>query len=297
MDYQSWIKVPTPLHKKVITTEQITQFSQGFPEAFRPAPLSIPLTFPMIWWQQTNLPWLDLPETILIHGQQSLRYEHELKYDVALFYQIELVNVREANGGSGRMTLLDCTMKVSTILKQHILVADTTLLLLAPPEPQSSYLELEPGCPQYPFQIYYQWEGRYRPSPGDLVFDACLGTITGSMLVDYAVASGDNNAIHVDIIKAREAGAPLRIAQGLLIGGMIGNRLQLLNSDDWLLCELNYRFRAPVMEADVVRVLVKVVETDHLTQLECSISVYVELRAGFPSNLLVYEGSARYMTR
>jgi acyl dehydratase len=250
----------------------------------------------MIWWQQTNLPWLHLPEKILIHGQQSLRYERELRYDVALFYQIELVNVRETIGSSGSITLLDCTMKVTNMWKQHVLVADTTLLVLDPSKLQSSYSELEPGYRQYPLQIYYQWEGRHRPSPGELVFDACLGTITSSMLVNYATASGDNNPIHLDVLKARKAGAPLRIAQGMLIGGMIGNRLQMLNSDHWLLCDINYRFRAPVMEGDVIRVLANVVDTDNLTQLECSISVYVELRAGFPYNELVYEGSVRYTT-
>ncbi|WP_340018535.1 MaoC/PaaZ C-terminal domain-containing protein [Paenibacillus sp. FSL H3-0457] len=297
MDYQSWIGVPTPPKKMVITTDQIVQFTQGFPEEFRPDARSIPLTFPMIWWQQTHLPWMELPGKIMIHGQQSFTYERKLKYDAALFYRIELANVRETTGSLGKIQLLDCTMKVTNVMKQPVLVANTTLILLDSPALQPSYSELEPVYPQYPSEIYYQWDGKHRLSSGELLFDACLGTITSAMLIAYAAASNDNNPIHLDVLKAHEAGAPRRIAQGMLIGGMIGNRLQMLGLDNWILCDIKYRFRSPVMEGDAVRVLVSVINTDNLSHLACSITVYIEHRAGVPSNLLAYEGSVRYTAR
>ncbi|WP_181150921.1 MaoC/PaaZ C-terminal domain-containing protein [Paenibacillus sp. PCH8] len=297
MDFQSWIGESTPLQKRIITTDQIVLFAQGFPEEFRPDARSIPLTFPMIWWQQVHLPWMDLPGRIMIHGQQSFTYERKLKYDAELFYRIELANVRETTGSLGNIHLLDCTMTVTDVLKQPVLVANTTLILLEPPAVQPLFSELEPVYPQYPSEIYYQWDGKHRPSPGEPLFNASLGTVTSPMLVAYAAASSDNNAIHLDVLKAHEAGAPRRIAQGMLIGGMIGNRLQVLALDNWILCDIRYRFRSPVMEGDVVRVLVSVINTDNLSHLECSITVYVEHRAGVPSDLLAYEGSVRYIAR
>ncbi|WP_405153959.1 MaoC/PaaZ C-terminal domain-containing protein [Paenibacillus sp. FSL K6-0108] len=298
MDYSAWIGVSTARQRVVITKEQIGLFSLGFPELFRPATRNIPLTYPIVWWQQEQVPWMDIPDKIMIHGQQAFAYERELQYDEELFYQIRLANARQTKGSQGSIHLLGGVLEVTDISRRPVLSAETTLVLMNPPAIQTSFSNAEQEYPRLFSKIHYMWDGKQPPLIGAALLDVCLGTITSDMLVDYANASNDTNPIHLDIIKARVAGAPLRIVQGMLIGGMIGNRLQSLEFDNWAVKNLKYRFRTPVLEGDVVRVIVRVVAVSKtLPKLECTIEVYVEHPTGANASVLAYEGSVCYEAR
>jgi acyl dehydratase len=56
---------------------------------------------------------------------------------------------------------------------------------------------------------------------GDTLPTVTLGPVTRAMLALYAGASGDHNAIHIDIDVARQAGVPDVFAHGMLSFGVL----------------------------------------------------------------------------
>ncbi|MEX1028450.1 MAG: MaoC/PaaZ C-terminal domain-containing protein [Paenibacillaceae bacterium] len=297
MLYQEWLGTSTPIHNVIITKEQITQFLQGIPESFRSDASRIPFTYPIVLWQNTSVPWLENHDKIVIHGQQTFKYEREIKCNEELFYQIHLANVREVKGSKGVMYLLDCVMNVKDTLEQPVLLSNTTLLLLDKPDNPLHFPRSEREKPLLLPRIHHIWNKKSTLSPGTTLFDAQIGTITGDMLYAYAIASNDNNAIHLDEQKANEVGVPHRIAQGMLILGMIGNVLQVLQTDDLMLGSLQCRFHVPIMEGDTVRVVV-LIQSKLLTverpNMDCTLEVFIENSANSKQSSLAYSGSVVY---
>lgn len=296
MEYQEWVGTSSPVQSVIITKEQIMLFLQGFPEIFRTNASRIPFTFPIVLWQNVSLPWLENHGKVMIHGQQSFTYHREITYTEELFYQIRLANVRQTNSAKG-MHLLDCVMNVTDTLEQPVLVSNTTLLLLDQPESPVQCPVIEQEHLSLPPQIHHIWDKKSSLAPGITLFDARIGTITGDMLLAYAEASNDNNEIHLDNQKANEAGSPRRIAQGMLILGIICNVLQELQTDALALDSVKCRFHGPILEGDTIRVIVRVESATWTTArptLGCTLEVYIENLANPELSNLVYSGSTVY---
>lgn len=245
----------------MITRDRIASFLQGFPEPFRAETPGIPFTYPIILWQSIDVPWLpgEHGGKILIHGQQTFHYVRALRYDEELSYQIRLANIREKKGSQGMIYLLDCVMNLDDAKDQPVLRAGTTLLLLdQPPSPAAPQTVPSKVMPAWLPELRSVWNKKSPLTPGTTLIDACLGTITGDMLLAYAKASNDYNAIHLDVQKANAFGMPRRVAHGMLVLGMVGNMLQRLQTDDMRLSGLQCRFHVPIMEDDTVCVKVTI---------------------------------------
>ncbi|WHX47063.1 MaoC family dehydratase [Paenibacillus woosongensis] len=255
-----WQLTSAPPQRTIITKERIGAFLQGFPAVFRSSVSSVPVTYPITLWQDVELPWLpgDQCGKTIIHGQQALQYFRVLPYNEEIIWQIQLASIRETKGSQGPMQLLDCVMDVRNAHEELILQANTTLLLVDQPKPQRQLQShTNPATPRLarrtlPSALYGLWDKESSLVPGAVLIDACLGTITGDMLVAYAAASGDYNAIHLDAQKAVEFGLPGRVAHGMLVLGMVGNLLQELQTAHMKLRNLECRFRIPIVEGDTV---------------------------------------------
>lgn len=255
-----WQLTSAPPQRTIITKERIGAFLQGFPAVFRSSVSSVPVTYPITLWQDVELPWLpgDQGGKTIIHGQQALQYFRVLPYNEEIIWQIQLASIRETKGSQGPMQLLDCVMDVRNAHEELILQANTTLLLVDQPKPQRQLQShTNPATPRLarrtlPSALYGLWDKESSLVPGAVLIDACLGTITGDMLVAYAAASGDYNAIHLDAQKAVEFGLPGRVAHGMLVLGMVGNLLQELQTAHMKLRNLECRFRIPIVEGDTV---------------------------------------------
>ncbi|GAA0137163.1 hypothetical protein YSY43_40040 [Paenibacillus sp. YSY-4.3] len=276
MDH-NWQQAATLPQHSTITKERISTFLQGFPEVFRSDASRIPVTYPITLWQDVKLPWLpgDHDGKTIIHGQQTLHYFRTFLYNEKIIWQIHLASIRETKGSQGKMQLLDCVMDVKNAHAETILQANTTLLLLDQPRPSpqpkskshsQSHTNLVRSMTAgriSPPELYGLWDKKSLLIPGAVLIDACLGTITEDMLIAYAAASGDHNAIHLDLQKALEFGLPGRVAHGMLVLGMVGNLLQELQTGHMTLRSLECRFRIPIVEGDTVfsKVIVQSVVT------------------------------------
>ncbi|ACB93941.1 MaoC/PaaZ C-terminal domain-containing protein [Beijerinckia indica] len=69
-------------------------------------------------------------------------------------------------------------------------------------------MSLDPGvsCPDFPW-----------PKPGEILPPQALGPFDSSALSAYALASGDDNPLHLDPAAAHSIGLPLPPVQGMLI--------------------------------------------------------------------------------
>ncbi|MFD3257364.1 MaoC/PaaZ C-terminal domain-containing protein [Paenibacillus lentus] len=252
---QAWLGTSTTTERFIMTKARIASFLQGFPDPFRAEASGIPFTYPIILWQSINVPWLpgEHDGKILIHGQQTFDYVRALRYDEELSYQIRLANIREKKGSQGMMYLLDCVMHLDDANDQPVLRAGTTLLLLDQPHSPAALQAVPPKVmPALLPDLRRVWSKKSPLSPGTTLIDACLGTITGDMLLAYAKASNDYNAIHLDVQKANAFGMPRRVAHGMLVLGMVGNILQKLQTEELRLSGVQCRFHVPIMENDAV---------------------------------------------
>jgi acyl dehydratase len=72
-----------------------------------------------------------------------------------------------------------------------------------------------------------------RPSSVSGFHEFNYGPVTPALLRDYADASGDHNAIHLDADVARAKGLPGVIAHGMLIAGWMATRAERVVTEEW----------------------------------------------------------------
>lgn len=106
------------------------------------------------------------------------------------------------------------------------------------------------------------------PVPFDALepgFEVVAGprTITDADVRAFAALSGDENPLHMDDEAGRAAGFPSRIAHGMLglaaASGLLAST-GLTRGRLIALAEVSWRFRAPILPGDAIRVRVRVVE-------------------------------------
>ncbi len=81
---------------------------------------------------------------------------------------------------------------------------------------------------------------------------ACISQIISSeSILRYSELTGDNNPIHLQAEKAKEAGFSNVIAHGLLVGGMISKVIgTMLPGEGTIYLEQNFKFLKPVYAGD-----------------------------------------------
>ncbi|WP_408011730.1 MaoC family dehydratase N-terminal domain-containing protein [Pseudalkalibacillus sp. A8] len=65
----------------------------------------VPTTYPIVFWQKAELPWLK-NISYLVHGEQSFSYEEMILTDHTYYGEIKLVGVTEKEGKAGKVVWL-----------------------------------------------------------------------------------------------------------------------------------------------------------------------------------------------
>ncbi|NLV73397.1 MAG: dehydratase [Chloroflexi bacterium] len=123
-------------------------------------------------------------------------------------------------------------------------------------------------------------------------FDSMARTITEADIVAFAALSGDYNPLHTDAEFARSSPFGQRIAHGLLVlsiasglaarNGFIDGTAQAFTTLDW-------RFRAPVLIGDTIRVQATVTRVRAVVAMGGGL-VYLEMRVLNQRDEVVQQG-------
>jgi hypothetical protein len=94
----------------------------------------LPPTYPIVYWQKANLPWLEGIGP-LIHGEQSFHYTAHLFTGTNYVGQIELTKVEEKVGKLGKVIWLEHELTVhSPDVDDPPLVVCKTKAMFKPPQ-------------------------------------------------------------------------------------------------------------------------------------------------------------------
>ncbi|MGM7702484.1 hypothetical protein ACSVDE_12220 [Pseudalkalibacillus sp. Hm43] len=97
------VGLKTEPFKIVVTREE----AEHFADVVGDSPLAelgghqiVPVTYPIIYWQRVDMPWLEGIGP-LVHGEQSFHYDKPLLTEKEYIGQIELVKIEEKSGKLG----------------------------------------------------------------------------------------------------------------------------------------------------------------------------------------------------
>lgn len=101
--------------------------------------------------------------------------------------------------------------------------------------------------------------------------------ITEEEVEQYAVVSGDNNPIHLDIEAAKQQGFSNKIVHGMLTSAkvlrMVSNEIFTLQ--DWV-CEHEFTFTSPVYLGDQITLTIKQIENKIRVEGKCRDKVVIK---------------------
>lgn len=92
-----------------VTTEEAERFAEvvgEHPLIQRDEKWVVPTTYPIVYWQKADMPWLEGIGP-LVHGEQSFHYEQPLLTEKEYSGHIELVKVEEKTGKLGTVVWLE----------------------------------------------------------------------------------------------------------------------------------------------------------------------------------------------
>lgn len=117
-------------------------------------------------------------------------------------------------------------------------------------------------------------------------------TYSKSFLIDdeivkqYALASKDNNPVHLDSEFAKTTIFKNRIAHGMLLGGLISSVLgNYFPGNGTIYLNQQLSFRKPVYLDEIVEIVIKIINVNEKGWLTLSTNCYVK-------NIIVIEGNA-----
>lgn len=98
-------------HQLHVTEEWITLYADSIEAPLQniDGNLIAPVTMPIIFWQEFDIPWMDRTES-LIHGSQSFSYEAPITAGMVLDCELTLTKVERKSGRQGTLTLLTHTL-------------------------------------------------------------------------------------------------------------------------------------------------------------------------------------------
>jgi hypothetical protein len=98
----------TELFKMKVTESDAVKFAEvihDMPLAKEAGQSIVPATYPIVYWQKVEIPWLkDIGP--LVHGEQSFHYKDPLLTDHTYYAEIKLVDIKEKTGKSGKIVWL-----------------------------------------------------------------------------------------------------------------------------------------------------------------------------------------------
>jgi hypothetical protein len=115
-------------HRLKITAQWITEYAQSIeaPLQMIQGEIIAPVTMPIIFWQEFNIPWLNIDEP-LIHGSQHFSYKLPITAGMILDCELSLTNTEKKAGRQGELTLYTHTL-ICTCEGELILTAETVLI-------------------------------------------------------------------------------------------------------------------------------------------------------------------------
>ncbi len=124
-----------------VTESEAMKFAvaiHDIPLAKKDGQFIVPATYPIVYWQKVELPWLkDIGP--LVHGEQSFHYKVPLLTDHSYYAKIKLVEIREKTGTSGKIVWLVHEMYgyQDALKKQPVFTGITTAMFRPEQEGES----------------------------------------------------------------------------------------------------------------------------------------------------------------
>jgi acyl dehydratase len=206
--------------------------------------LRVPATFLFCLEMERDDPWsyldeVGVPRDGVLHGEQSFRYHRPVFSGESLTFISQIGDVHTKSGGRLRVVTRDTV--VTTLSGER--VAELRCTIIAPQAGLST--------------IRTPVQAPIVDQPVDgLESTRVIAPVSRATLALYAGASGDHNAIHIDIDAARTAGLDDVIGQGMLTMAYAAQSLTDLAPGERLL-GYEMRFLAPVRVGDALRVTVR----------------------------------------
>lgn len=115
-------------HRLHITTEWISRYAQSIeaPLQYIHGKLIAPTTMPIIFWQEFDIPWLEMDHP-LIHGSQHFSYNAPIIAGMIIHCELLLTKVEKKIGRQGELTLYTHTL-ICTCNNDLIVTAETVLI-------------------------------------------------------------------------------------------------------------------------------------------------------------------------
>ncbi|MNI12085.1 hypothetical protein D3C73_652530 [compost metagenome] len=115
-------------HQLYISAEWITDYAQSIEAPMQTINnlLIAPVTMPIIFCQQFDIPWLKKGSP-LIHGSQSFSYESPIVAGMILDCELSLSKIEKKTSRRGELTLLTHSL-VCKCNEKHIVTAETVLI-------------------------------------------------------------------------------------------------------------------------------------------------------------------------
>ncbi len=118
-----------------VTDSEAMKFAeviQDMPLAKKGGQSVVPATYPIVYWQKVELPWLkDIGP--LVHGEQSFCYKEPVLTDHTYYAEIRLVDIREKTGKSGKIVWLIHEMYgYQDALKKRLVFTGITTVMFRP---------------------------------------------------------------------------------------------------------------------------------------------------------------------
>jgi len=112
--------------------------------------------------------------------------------------------------------------------------------------------------------------------------------IDDEIIKQYALASKDNNPVHLDDEFAKSSIFKKRIAHGMLLGGLISSVLgNDFPGNGTIYLNQYLSFRSPVFLNDLVEIIIKVINVNEKGWLTLSTNCYVNSNNVIEGNALV----------
>lgn len=93
----------------------------------------------------------------------------------------------------------------------------------------------------------------------------------------YAVVSGDNNPIHLDIETAKQQGLSNKIVHGMLVAAKVLRMIsgEILTPQEWV-CQHDFTFTSPVYLGDQITLTIKQIEHKIRVEGKCGEKVVIK---------------------
>ncbi|MGD8191984.1 MaoC/PaaZ C-terminal domain-containing protein [Brevibacillus ginsengisoli] len=232
---------PSKIYRGLVTNDFHVNVTETQVKSFAKAvewPLDhgLPPTLPITFWQHSYPEWLKncpLPQLL---KEQNFIYEKPLRIGISYRCRIECAEAYYVQTPKNKVYLALLHRLIGEEGDERVFIADT-LLYLPVSEPIATEVIREP--------VYEL------ASQGMKLQSSLIKRITTEAIREYAYASGDTQAIHLEEAAAQAAGFPAVLAHGMYGMGLSISSETVLT--DKRLVSYHMRFLAPIFAGDQVQ--------------------------------------------